>query len=99
MFRCRPAGKDPRSRKGHCTMQIANRNLPMGSGSCSARGHGLCRSARIGLVLACCVTLVALLPAAQEELSDPLPIRRVLIAPERVPAEMKRVEQGVLVQM
>src|SRR5262249_22734469 len=31
--------------------------------------------------------------------TDPLPLRRVLVPPERVPQEMERVRQGVLVQL
>src|SRR6266436_3833499 len=62
-----------------------------------------CKRARTALLLACCATITAFIPAALGELpadtQDPLPLRRLLIAPERVAAEMKRVEQGILVQM
>src|SRR5947207_9883822 len=41
--------------------------------------------------------LVSLSPCHAE--NDPLPLRRVLIPPERVPRELERARQGVLVQM
>jgi hypothetical protein len=37
--------------------------------------------------------------AADEEEADPLPLRRVLLAPERVPQELELVRQGTLIQL
>jgi hypothetical protein len=55
------------------------------------------------LALAACAALVAPTifspSAAQEPAADPLPIRRVLIPPERVPAELERLRPGTLVRM
>src|SRR5437016_1996586 len=49
------------------------------------------------------VLLVGLLaPAAAEEpaaVADPLPLRRLLISPERLPSELQRARQGALIQM
>src|SRR4051812_6124708 len=84
-------------------MQIAKCKLQIGTAPGPPPPTTSSRAARVGLLLASCVAIVAVLPAAQgdlpAELPDPLPLRRLLIAPERVPAEMKRVEQGVLIHM
>ena len=38
-------------------------------------------------------------PAADAEPLDPLPLRRVLVPPERVAAELERARQGTMVSM
>ncbi len=50
-------------------------------------------------LLICCLlpAAVALAPAANEVLPDPLPLRRIEIGPDRVAAELERVQKGILV--
>jgi hypothetical protein len=52
----------------------------------------------VAVVLACALP-VALGEAPEAAPPDPVPIRRVLLTPERIPAEMEHVRQGALVQM
>src|SRR5439155_13812246 len=65
-----------------------------------------CRPKRVTALIrfAALITSVTLLgtPAHSQlpvEPTDPLPIRRVALAPDRVPLEMEQVRQGVLVQI
>src|SRR5262245_21731256 len=51
------------------------------------------------LLLACAALPFVPLFAGEETRPDPVPLRRVLIAPERVPAEMERAGHKRLVQM
>jgi hypothetical protein len=57
-----------------------------------------------GTLLALLLLVVGFLSATWadelgETFADPVPLRRVLIPPERVPAELERVRQGILVQL
>ena len=57
----------------------------------------LAPAARRRLVLGLLLGLLALAPASLAE--DVVPLRRVLMNPDRLPKEMERLKQGVLVQL
>ena len=57
----------------------------------------LAPGARRRLVLGLLLGLLALAPASLAE--DVVPLRRVLMNPDRLPKEMERLKQGVLVQL
>jgi hypothetical protein len=66
-------------------------------------GDGMTRRLMAGLpwLAAACLVLGTAYSALStpDELPDPLPLRRVLLPPERVPEEMKRLGQGLLRQL
>jgi hypothetical protein len=67
---------------------------------------GVFASSRARTLLALSLSLLALFVATAaradketKDLADPIPLRRLLLAPERLPAEMKRMGEGVLVRL
>jgi hypothetical protein len=56
-------------------------------------------AAQWGIVLLVLLAAYSPLPAADDPPVDPLPLRRLLISPERLPFELQQARQGTLIQM
>src|SRR5438128_533057 len=62
---------------------------------------------REAVAVCCCALATIVFPirsaaqdaAAGQSAGDPVPLQRIIIPPSRLPAELERVRQGVLVQM